>query len=112
MNHDYAHCVDFQDDCPRECFRAELVRKLHRRPDLVRMPVSWMHFKGTEECKRMKDDGKKNGHEKNTGKWIKPNNQVAVAQDEWICSSCHYLVLHRHKFCPNCGKKMERGDAT
>lgn len=45
--------------------------------------------------------------ERKVGKWIKPNNQVAVAQDEWICSSCNYLVLHRHKFCPNCGAKME-----
>jgi hypothetical protein len=41
--------------------------------------------------------------ERKTGTWIKPNNQVAVAQDEWICSSCHCLVLHRHKFCPECG---------
>lgn len=24
MNHDYAHCLDFCDDCPEECFRAKL----------------------------------------------------------------------------------------
>lgn len=52
MNHDYAHCLDYSKDCPSKCFRAELVRDLHRRNDLWLKPVSWMHFKGTEECKR------------------------------------------------------------
>ena len=52
MNHDYAHCSDFSKDCPSKCFRAELVRDLHRRNDLWAKPVSWMHFKGTEECKK------------------------------------------------------------
>ena len=52
MNHDYAHCADFKDDCPKKCFRAELVIDLHRRTDLWFKPVSWMHFKGTEECKK------------------------------------------------------------
>ena len=52
MNHDYAHCLDFKDDCPKDCFRAQLVRDLHRRNDLWAKPVSWMHLKGTDECKR------------------------------------------------------------
>ena len=50
MTHDYAHCADFQYDCPRQCFRAELVRDLRMRPDLAGKPVSWMHFRDTAEC--------------------------------------------------------------
>lgn len=55
MNHDYAHCLDFKDDCPSECFRAQLSRDLE---NIIPIPywVSWMHFKGTEECKKEGDD--------------------------------------------------------
>jgi hypothetical protein len=49
MNHDYAHCIDCTDDCPKDCFRAQLVRDLDKVP-ISR--VSWMSFKGTEECKK------------------------------------------------------------
>lgn len=48
MNHDYAHCLDCKDDCPEECFRAQLVRDLKNYP----YPVSWMHLEDTEECQR------------------------------------------------------------
>ena len=50
MNHDYEHCLDFCDDCPKACFRAQLSRDLENVP--IWYPVSWMHFKGTEECKK------------------------------------------------------------
>lgn len=50
MNHDYAHCLDFCDDCPKACFRAKLSRDLENIP--IWYPVSWMHFKGTEECNK------------------------------------------------------------
>ena len=52
MNHDYAHCLDFTNDCPKECFRAQLVRDLKKRTDLLGLPFSWMHFKCTDECPR------------------------------------------------------------
>ena len=52
MNHDYAHCMDYRDDCPMECFRARLTRDLNNRTDLQWKPHSWMHFEGTDECKR------------------------------------------------------------
>ena len=56
MNHDYAHCLDFTEKCPKECFRAQLVRDLN--PHKIQstsqlamiMRVDWMHLKGTEEC--------------------------------------------------------------
>ena len=50
MNHDYAHCADFNDDCPEACFRAQLSRDLENVP--IWHPVTWMHFNGTEECKK------------------------------------------------------------
>ncbi len=48
MNHDYAHCADYTDRCPKKCFRGALVRDLQRRPYPLR--VSWMHLEETEEC--------------------------------------------------------------
>ena len=52
MNHDYAHCSGFQSDCPKDCFRAELVRDLKLHITDIRLPVSWINFLGTAECKR------------------------------------------------------------
>lgn len=53
MNHDYAHCIDYKDDCPKECFRAELVRDLKEQK--IRY-ASWMSFKGTDECKLVENN--------------------------------------------------------
>ena len=52
MNHDYAHCLDFDEGCPKECFRAQLTKDLKQRTDLVGIPLTWMSFKGTSECKK------------------------------------------------------------
>lgn len=49
MNHDYAHCADYTEDCPKECKRAKLVREALENHWTM---VGWAHFKGTEECKR------------------------------------------------------------
>lgn len=52
MNHDYAHCIDCTDDCPIDCFRAQLAREAIAK----RLPLtSWMHFKNTDECPKNKD---------------------------------------------------------
>ena len=48
--------------------------------------------------------------ERKTGKWILPNNEVAVYLNEWICSACNYLIDGKHNFCPNCGAKMIGGN--
>ncbi len=56
MNHDYAHCLDLKKSCPKSCFRAQLTRDVEERDDLKEVPLTWTHFKGTDECKR----GKKN----------------------------------------------------
>lgn len=48
MNHDAAHCWDCTPDCPQDCYRAQLTREY--REKLLGFPVSWMMFKGTEDC--------------------------------------------------------------
>lgn len=58
MNHDYAHCADYQKDCPASCFRAQLVRDLETNANLSGVWVSWMALRGTEECGR-KDHAKR-----------------------------------------------------
>lgn len=50
MNHDYAHCADYTSECPKSCFRAQLAMDLKQRTNLLGIPLSWMHLKGTDEC--------------------------------------------------------------
>ena len=47
MTHDYAHCLDADKKCPKECFRRQLNEDLKKNPQ---PRVSWMHFYGTAEC--------------------------------------------------------------
>ena len=53
MNHDYAHCLDYKDDCPKECFRGQLVRDAQENHPFIL--VSWMNFEGTDECWKEKN---------------------------------------------------------
>ena len=47
MNHDYAHCSDFTERCPKDCFRAQLERDLKARAaELSGMPISYSSLKG------------------------------------------------------------------
>ena len=51
MNHDYAHCADFTQKCPMNCFRAQLVRDLKLNSYLYRgMPISYIHFRQAGMC--------------------------------------------------------------
>lgn len=50
MNHDATHCADYITTCPKYCYRAELTADLRKRIDLLRLPMSFAHFKGTKEC--------------------------------------------------------------
>lgn len=52
MNHDYAHCMDYRDDCPMECFRARLMKEALDKHYTI---VSFMYFENTDECKREGD---------------------------------------------------------
>ena len=56
MNHDYAHCMDYDKaKCPKSCFRAELTEDLKRRTDLIGIPMTWSSFRGMPGCKRKED---------------------------------------------------------
>lgn len=57
MNHDNSHCIDFKDDCPNDCYRAQLVRDLER--NYLYMAVTWSSFKDTPECKRAGEQNEK-----------------------------------------------------
>ena len=53
MNHDATHCADYLvAKCPKRCYRAQLTQDLRKRLgfDLRYFPISWAHFRGTEEC--------------------------------------------------------------
>lgn len=49
MNHDYVHCSDCTDDCPENCFRAQLTRDLEKIND-YNLWITWAHLKGIGEC--------------------------------------------------------------
>ena len=54
MNHDYAHCLDYSEKCPRSCFRGKLVREVQHYGEMAPYAfgrLTWEHMKGTEECK-------------------------------------------------------------
>lgn len=53
MNHDRAHCADYREDCPKGCYRGELVRDLKRKEkDEWWKAVNWVSLKGTAGCMR------------------------------------------------------------
>ena len=55
MNHDCTHCLDWNENCPKECYRAQVTADLNNpnaRARLLGIPLSWAGFAGTPECKR------------------------------------------------------------
>lgn len=56
MNHDYAHCIDYTKNCPKECFRAQLQRDIEEhRSEFIGVPLTYAHLGDTIECKLVKD---------------------------------------------------------
>lgn len=54
MNHDYTHCADYSNACPKSCFRGQLVEDLKHRLDLLCLTFSYAHLMGTDECPKWK----------------------------------------------------------
>lgn len=48
MNHDATHCYDHSDECPKDCYRAQLVEDLRRTK--YPWPVAWAMLKHTDLC--------------------------------------------------------------
>lgn len=56
MNHDATHCIDYTPRCPKTCYRARLTIDLESRfIDFIGVPMSWSHFKDTDECELRKE---------------------------------------------------------
>ena len=58
MNHDYTQCIDFTDDCPKDCFRAQLMRDFELNwKKYINIPISYAHFKHEEGiCEFLKEN--------------------------------------------------------
>ena len=54
MNHDATHCLDWNKECPKDCYRAMLTEELKRI--YYPLPVSWAHFDGTRECEKEREN--------------------------------------------------------
>ena len=108
MNHDYAHCLDYTKDCPRECFRAQLQKDIEeRRSEFVGNPLTYAHLGGTDECKLAKDK-----NVTNKMKWIPVTERLpeivffrifipVIIIVPVIIRHCHclsFLRLHRNPF--------------
>lgn len=57
MNHDATHCDDYKvNKCPKTCYRAQLTQDLRdSQYRFLRLPISWVNFKGTKECPLTKE---------------------------------------------------------
>lgn len=95
MNHDYAHCLDYTKDCPKECFRAELQRDIEEnRSKFVGIPMTYAHLSGTIECKLTKDTNKVW-----RGEWVSCNDRLPE-EDENVLVCVHFDAPNQH---PNVG---------
>ena len=99
MNHDYAHCLDYDSSvCPSDCFRAQLVEDLRKRKDKVGIPVSWINFRNLSECalNTPKEGIMKNGDairamtDEQLAKWMNDHNFNCppVSCTEGGCEEC------------------------
>ena len=90
MNHDYAHCLDYTKDCPKDCFRAQLQRDIEkRRSEFIGAPLTYAHLGGTDECKLEKDTNVPNKVWK--GEWVSCKDRLPE-EDENVLVSVHFDV--------------------
>jgi len=59
MNHDFTHCAEYSNACPKSCFRGQLTEDLKNRPDLFGLTFSYAYFRGTDECPLTEKENKK-----------------------------------------------------
>lgn len=94
MNHNYLHCIDYKPDCPDECFRAQLTKDLLDNPDIMPKNVaSWMHFRGSSECEKDKQEEMNNKHEYHV-------SYMCVYSDVVEASSPEEAALRVQRNCP------------
>ena len=54
MTHDACHCIDYCEECPKDCYRAQLTEDLSK--SRYPYPVAWAMFKNTEFCPKWPDE--------------------------------------------------------
>lgn len=97
MNHDYAHCWDYEKGvCPEECFRGKLTDDLKNWPH----PVTYSKFKGTEACpltnpqpKRTHGDVLRSSTDEELAQWLAntdacPEDRATAYCVENECDQC------------------------
>ena len=120
MNHDYAHCADFTEDCSKECFRAQLAKDL--KPGMI---VSFMSLKDTEECKRsqMKPEEALNNVQKIknymcAGNPIWDTSTIEQTLDMAIDALKKQIPMkpigehYAHMRCPSCNHRIPSGQGS
>ena len=92
MNHDYAHCLYYTPNCPKECFRAQLQRDLEeRRSEFIGVPLTCSHLSGTVECKLA------NSHKKVwKGEWIPVSERLPIPNSVYEDVFVYYLVQNEY----------------
>ena len=100
MNHDYAHCWDYEKGvCPEECFRAKLTDDLKNWP----YPVTYSKFKGTEACPLTKPQPKPTNADR-----IRAMTDEELA--EWLCDIAGWLPMYEGKMHPILDWLKEEGE--
>lgn len=59
MNHDVAHCYDYdKNKCPKRCFRAKVTQDYYELAAAGKVDffTSWVHFEGTQYCALVKEE--------------------------------------------------------
>ena len=137
MNHDYAHCLDYTKDCPKDCFRAELQRDIEQnRSEFIGVPLTYSHFRDTEECKLVKDKKMDDTISRKAAieavdignlhlgivdalQNIISELPSAVKHGHWVwkkpsddcrCSNCGKIADQKYPYCPWCGARMAEGE--
>jgi len=63
MNHDAVHCLDYAEECLKNCYRAKLIQDL--RNFKYPWPAAWEALKGTNRCPKWPEKNGKTRRELN-----------------------------------------------
>lgn len=104
MNHDYAHCWDYEKGvCPEECFRAKLTDDLRNWPH----PVTYSKFKGTEACPLTRQQPKRTHGDK-----LRSSTDVELAWAyAYRLASCYGCEASTMEDCAKCTMEWLRQEA-
>ena len=108
MNHDYAHCLDYTENCPKDCFRAELQRDIkENRSVFIGVPLAYSHLGSTVECLKRQPAIEEVSEE--CQEWngnfvrLEKNAQPFTRKLDLPCDGCKYCgTMHTEFPCSRC----------